>query len=415
VNGTYAGLTGTLYTDSPFVDFELAYDPHNVFLDVSRSATAFAAVGDTFNQRSVGAASQTLGAGNSVHDNILFLTTQESRNAFDLLSGEIHASVHSALIQNSHFVRDAANDRIRAAFEGIGASPVPVMSYGLGGAESAPATTDKYAVWGQGFGAWGHFDGDGNAAHLDRSTGGFIAGADALVGEQWRIGLLAGYSHSSFDVDDRASSGSSNNYHLGLYAGTQRGPLGLRSGLAYTWHRVETDRLVAFPGFSDGLSADYDAGTFQAFGELGYRIDTASASFEPFANLAYVKFDADGFAEEGGAAALSSGDQSSDTTFTTLGLRASTELTFGAVNTTVRGAIGWRHAFGDVRPETGLAFAGGSSFGIEGVPIAEEAALLEAGLDMKVTENATLGIAYQGQVASDAQEHGFNAKLGVRF
>jgi outer membrane autotransporter protein len=415
VNGTYADLTGTLYTDSPFVDFELTYDPTNVYLDTSRSATAFAAVGNTFNQRSVGAASQTLGAGNPVHDNILFLTAQESRNAFDLLSGEIHASVHSALIQDSHFVRDAANDRIRAAFEGIGASPVPVMAYGPGGAESAPATTDKYAVWGQGFGAWGHFDGDGNAAHLDRSTGGFIAGGDALVGEQWRIGLLAGYSHSSFDVDDRASSGSSDNYHLGLYAGTQHGNLGFRSGLAYTWHRIETDRSVVLPGFADSLSADYEAGTFQAFGELGYRLDTTSASFEPYANLAYVKFDADGFAEDSGAAALSVGDQSSDTTFTTLGLRASTELTFGAVNTTVRGAIGWRHAFGDDRPETGLAFAGGSSFAIEGVPIARNAALLEAGLDVKVTENAKLGIAYQGQIASDAQEHGFNAKLGVRF
>jgi subtilase-type serine protease len=34
---------------------------------------------------------------------------------------------------------------------------------------------------------------------------------------------------------------------------------------------------------------------------------------------------------------------------------------------------------------------------------------------VKVTENAKLGIAYQGQIASDAQEHGFNAKLGVRF
>jgi subtilase-type serine protease len=415
VRGTYGGLTGTLHTDSPFVDFELAYDPTNVYLHTYRTATAFADVGNTFNQRSAGAASQALGAGSQIHDGILFLTAQESRNAFDLLSGETHASVHSALIQDSHFVRDAANDRIRAAFEGIGASTVPVMAYGPDGAESVPATTEKYAVWGQAFGAWGHLDGDGNAARLDRSTGGFIAGGDALVGEQWRVGLLAGYSHTSFDVDDRASSGSSNNYHLGLYAGTQRGPLGFRSGLAYTWHRIETDRVVAFPGFSDSLSANYDAGTFQAFGELGYRIDTASVSFEPYANLAYVNFDADGFTEEGGAAALSSGDQSSDTTFTTLGLRASTELKFGTINATARGGIGWRHAFGDVRPETGVAFAGGSSFAIEGAPIAKNAAVVEAGLDMKVTENATLGIAYQGQIASDAQEHGFNARLGVRF
>lgn len=77
--------------------------------------------------------------------------------------------------------------------------------------------------------------------------------------------------------------------------------------------------------------------------------------------------------------------------------------------------LGWRHAFGDVSPQTDLVFAGGSSFGIEGVPIARSAALLEAGVDVELTDNATLGITYQGQIASNAREHGFNAKLGVRF
>jgi len=415
VNGTYGGLTGSLYTDSPFVDFELAYDPTNVYLDIDRSSVAYADVGDTFNQRSVGAAAEALGTGNPIHDNILFLTAQESRNAFDLLSGEIHASVHSALIEDSHFVRDAAGDRIRAAFEGVGASTVPVMAYGPEGPELAPATSENFAVWGSGFGAWGHFDGDGNAARLDRSTGGFLAGGDAAAGENWRLGLLGGYSRTSIHVDGRASSGASNNYHLGLYAGTQRGPLGFRSGLAYTWHRIETSRSTAFPGFSDSPSADYHAGTFQAFGELGYRIDKASASFEPYANLAYVNFSADGFSEDGGAAALSGKGRSSDTTFTTIGLRTSTALTLGSVSTTARGGIGWRHAFGDVTPETTLAFAGGSSFSVNGVPIARDAALIEAGLDVNLSEKATFGLTYQGQLASGAQEHGFNAKLGIRF
>lgn len=416
VSGTYGGLTGALATDAtPFVDFQLVYDANNVYLDISRTSTAFADVASTFNQRSVAAAAQALGSGNPIQDNILFLTAPEARNAFDMLSGEVHASIHSGLIEDSHSVRDAASERIRAAFDGVGASSVPVMTYGLGGLELAPATSENFAVWGRGFGAWGHLDSDGNAAGLDHSTGGFLAGGDAAVGESWRLGLISGYSHTSLEADDRASSGSSENYHLGLFAGTQNGNLGFRSGLAYTWHSIETGRSVVFPGFADSLSADYDAGTFQAFGELGYRINTASASFEPYANLAYVNFDADGFTENGGAAALSSGDRSSDTAFTTLGLRASTVLTLGTVTATARGGLGWRHAFGDVRPDTALAFAGGSSFAITGVPIAKNAALLEAGLDVNITENATFGIAYQGQIASDAQTHGFSAKLGVRF
>nr|WP_180882938.1 autotransporter domain-containing protein [Mesorhizobium loti] len=414
VAGIY-GLTGTLVGDSPFVDFALTYDAKNVYLDTSRTNTAFADVAETFNQRSTAKAASALGAGNPINANILFLTRLEARNAFNQLSGEIHASVQSALTDDSHFVRDAASDRIRSAFDGVNASAVTVTAYGPGGPELVPATSERFAVWGSAFGAWGRLDGDGNAASLKRSNGGFMVGGDAAVAENWRLGLLTGYSHTSFDADERSASGSSKNYHLGLYAGTQHGNFGFRSGLAYTWHRIKTQRSVAFPSFSDSLSSVYDAGTFQAFGELGYRVDTASASFEPYANLAYVNLDTGEFTEKGGAAALSSEGRSSNTTFTTLGLRASTGLSLGSVQATARGGLAWRHAFGDRMPGVDVAFTNGSFFAVEGTPIARNAALIEAGLDMNLTEQATLGIAYQGQLASGAQEHGFNAKLAVRF
>ncbi|WP_281011180.1 autotransporter outer membrane beta-barrel domain-containing protein [Borborobacter arsenicus] len=264
---------------------------------------------------------------------------------------------------------------------------------------------------------WGGTDGDGNAAELDRSIGGFFTGIDGLVAENVRLGIMTGYSHDSFDVDGRASSGSSDNYHLGLYGGTQMGALGFRSGLAYSWHDIETARSVAFPGFADSLSADYDAGTFQAFGELGYRVDTATASFEPFANLAYVNLHTNGFTEKGGAAALTSPSQTTDATFTTLGVRASTGFDLGGMKATARGMLGWTHAFGDTTPlaTPAFAFAGGDAFTIAGVPIAKDAAVLETGLDWNLTEAATLGVAYQGQFGSGATQNGFDATLHVKF
>lgn len=60
------------------------------------------------------------------------------------------------------------------------------------------------------------------------------------------------------------------------------------------YSHISTGRSVAFPGFVDSLTAGYSAGTFQAFGEAGYRIDKVTASFEPFANLAYVNLHTDG-------------------------------------------------------------------------------------------------------------------------
>lgn len=415
VNGTYGGLTGALATDSPFVDFQLIYDANNVFLDTERSAMTFAGVAESFNQRSTATASEALGTGNAIHDSIVSLTRQESLNAFDLLSGEIHASTKSALIEESRFERDAINDRLRAAFEGVGTTAMPVLAYGEGGPVLAPATTDRLAAWGAAFGSWGSFDGDGNASSLDTSTGGFLTGFDGLVNESIRLGLMAGYSHSSFHADGRSSSASSDNYHLGLYGGTQWGAVGFRSGLAYSWHDIETSRSVIIPGFADSLSGDYDAGTFQAFGELGYRIDTTVASFEPFANLAYVNLRSDGFSESGSAAALSGHSETTETTFTTLGLRASSNLMLGTMKSVARGTLGWRHAFGDVTPGATHSFAGGEAFTVAGVPIAENSAVIEAGLDLTVTEAATVGVSYQGQFGSGVQQNGFNAKLNVRF
>ncbi|WP_230978917.1 autotransporter outer membrane beta-barrel domain-containing protein [Ollibium composti] len=305
------------------------------------------------------------------------------------------------------------------------ATTTPVLAYGENGTDNhatsaighalAPADTANLAAWGSAFGSWGSTDGDGNAAGLDRSVGGFFTGIDGQVAENVRLGIMTGYSHTNFDVDGRSSSGESDNYHLGIYAGSQMGALGLRAGAAYTWHDISTSRSVAFPGFADSLTADYNAGTFQAFGEAGYRIDTASASFEPFANLAYVNLHTDGFTEKGGAGALHADGQTTDTTFTTLGVRASTTFDLGGMKATARGMIGWRHAFGGTTPLASLAFSGGSPFAIAGVPIAKDTAVLEAGLDFAISDNATLGISYAGQIGSHTRDNGAKANLSVRF
>ncbi|MDZ5696728.1 autotransporter domain-containing protein [Chelativorans sp. M5D2P16] len=375
----------------------------------------FGDAAETPNQVAAANGAESLGEGNTLFDAIIVLPEGEPPAAFDTLSGEVHASIKSGLIEDSRFLRNAVNDRIRAAFSNVPAAAMPLMAYGPDGPRPAsPASIDPVA-WGQVYGAWGETDGNGNAAKLDRSTGGFLTGIDGAITPNIRLGLIAGYGHSSFHTDERASSGSSDNYHLGLYGGGQWDALRLSGGLAYTWHDIETNRSVAFPGFADRLSANYDAGTFQAFGEAGYRIDTAAATFEPFVGLAHVSLHTDGFAEDGGAAALSAGSQTTDTTFTTLGLHAATDFDLGGMRATAHGTLGWRHAFGDTTPLATQAFAGGEAFTVAGTPIAQDAVVIEAGLDLGIADNASFGLSYSGQIASDAQEHGFNARLSVKF
>ncbi|WP_292437475.1 autotransporter domain-containing protein, partial [Mesorhizobium sp.] len=411
------GVTGSFdsaaFAGTIFIAPTLTYDANNVYLDLVE--LTFADLGLTANQKAAAAGAESLGAGNALYDAVYALgTAAEAQAAYDAVSGEIHASTKGMLLEDSRFIRDAATNRVSDAFGEAGAAALPVMAYGEGGPEMVAADTDRFAVWGQAFGSWGDTGSDGNAASFDRSTGGLLVGADGLVGD-WRVGLLGGYSHSSFDADARNSSGKADSYHLGLYGGTNWGAIAFRSGAAYSWHAVSTGRSVAFTGFADALSADYDAATAQAFGELAYKMDANRFQFEPFAALAYVNVKTDGFTEKGGAAALISQGSNSDATFAALGLRASTNLRLGGIKATAHGTLGWRHAFGDVTPTSTFTFAGGDAFTIAGVPVAKDSAVIEVGFDLPMSANATLGLSYAGQFGSRIADNGAKAKLDVRF
>lgn len=180
--------------------------------------------------------------------------------------------------------------------------------------------------------------------------------------------------------------------------------------------QLTPSRSVAFPGFSESLKGGYNAGTAQVFGELAYGFNFGTTRFEPFANLAYVNLHTDGFRETGGAAALTSGSSSTDTTFTTLGLRGSTTFDLNGASVTAKGMLGWRHAFDDVTPTSRMGFAdGGSAFTVAGVPVARNAAVVEAGLDFALTPSAVLGVTYGGQFGSGVVDQSFKANFSAKF
>lgn len=413
------GLSGEFEVPalSAFLGLADSYDYvfNYVYLDVVQTRD-LADAGRTRNQIATAAALDGLAPGNDIVDALLLLPDdQAARAAFDALSGEIHASAKTVLIEDSRFVRDAMGARLRASFGASVNDAQAVMALDANAMPMAVAADHAGpAFWTQGFGSWGSTNGDGNAAAVDRSTGGMFGGLDRSFGD-WRLGMLAGYSHTSFDVDDRAASGNSDNYHLGLYGGGQWGAFGLRAGAAYSWNDIETTRGASFTGFSERLKSDYDAGTFQAFGEVGYGVELGTARFEPFANLSFVNLDTDGYSESGGDAALRSDDSSTETTFTTLGLRAEAGFGIGSIDAAARGMIGWRHAFGDTLPRTAQAFSGGNDFTITGVEIAEDAAVVEAGFNFGLPTGATLGLSYTGQLAEDASDHGVKADLSLSF
>ncbi|MCA0400286.1 MAG: autotransporter domain-containing protein [Proteobacteria bacterium] len=397
--GTFGGVTSNL----AFLDPTLSYDANNVYLTMTRNDTNFAAIALSRNQIAAGSGIQSLGWGNPIYDAILGSSAPQARQAFDQLSGEVHASAKTALIEDSHFIRNAANDRIRMAFDDAGATgPTSIRG--------------NFTFWGQSFGSLSRTNGDGNAAALSRNSGGFFIGADAPAFDAWRFGAVAGYSQTSFDVRGRQSSGTSDNYHVGFYGGSTWGNFALRTGAFYAWHDISTGRDVAFIGFSDRMKGDYKAATAQMFGEFAYGFSAAGARFEPFANLAHINFSTDRFTERGGAAALTSASNATNTTFATLGLRASTAFGIGGSTFTATGMVGWRHAFGPKAPISTMRFAsGGSSFAIAGAPVSRDVAIIEAGISYAMTPNATLGLSYGGQFSSGLSDQSARFNFNIKF
>ncbi|MDQ7248678.1 autotransporter outer membrane beta-barrel domain-containing protein [Dongia sedimenti] len=423
-SGGVTGTYDTLTDNAAFVDFALAYDANNVFLDVLTSSVAFASVAETPNQAAAGGAVDSLDAGNGVKTAVFGLTEAQAREAFDLLSGEIYASTKGLLFTQSESLRNALDDRLLqpggAEATSVGTSQL-TFSFAPGGASCTAASCAMNAApvltaWARALGSWGSADGDGNAGSARSETAGMLAGADATFDERWRIGIAAGYSHTGVDVDSRASTASIDSYHLAAYGGFYQGPFSAHLGATYSFHDIDTERHVEFPGFSERVDADAAARSAQAFGEIGYDIHLGAAMIQPTAGLSYVNIDSDHFDEGDGAAALRAGDESDDLLFSSIGFRAA--MVTQAFNMPLRlhGMLGWRHAYGDTTLESRLEFSDGSSaFTVSGTPIARNAALIEAGADLDLTGNLTVGLSYAGQIAADSRENAVRADARLRF
>ena len=436
VNGSFASVGTTLAFLTPAVIYN-GGDGNDVVLTLLTSAFSFCDVAKTPNQCNVAEALDQFPTTNALYLAVLNQTAAGARQAFDALSGEIHATVAGTLADDSRYVREAVLGRLmQAGVAGSGNSQVAALAAagpqvasldqqamaigsplaGGGKSLSAPAR-EPLAFWTRAYGAWGDFNGDGNAATADRDLGGFVSDMDANIGGSWRAGLATGASFSNVDVDARYSSAEVDSYHLGGYLGGMEGAFALRGGGMWAWSNIDTSRAVVFPGFFERQTANYNADTGQLFGEVAYPTEVAGLGVEPFAGLAYVSVDTGTFRERGGRlASLRGVDSDQDVGYSTLGLRAASTMHWGATLVTPHLSAAWQHGFDDVTPGAALAFAStGIGFGIAGVPLAEDSALIDAGLDFALGERTTAGVSYTGQFGDGVQDNGVKGRFTWLF
>ena len=91
-------------------------------------------------------------------------------------------------------------------------------------------------------------------------------------------------------------------------------------------------------------------------------------------------------------------------------------MMWGAMAVTPHIEAAWLHAFDDVTPRASLAFATtGIGFAVDGVPLAEDRTILDAGVDFAISERLTVGISYTGQYADKFSDNGVKGRLTWLF
>ncbi|MDR0218432.1 MAG: autotransporter outer membrane beta-barrel domain-containing protein [Enterobacteriaceae bacterium] len=398
LNGQFATVTPNYL----FIGTKLSHQDDRVMLDINRTQK-FADVANTANQRAVAGAADNLALGHPVFESILMLDTKEqAQQAFQQLSsGQIHADMAAAQINSSRYLRDTLNTRLRQS---------------NGGVTSQDIKTDQNGVWAQITSNWQRADNRSDIDGYRMSDYGVLLGADKELANDWRVGVATGYTRSSLRGSGNTKA-SSNNFHLAMYGSKQIDALALRTGAAYSWHRFDTERSVAYSNQFDNLKAKYNAYTGQLFTEAAYGITTSALNMEPFANLSYVNFRNDGINEHGGAAALHGKKQSKNATYSTLGLRVDQQWQVkDKLAVGVYGELGWQHQFGKVARDRKLMFSNSNAdFTINSVAAARNAAVVKAGTTLNLNENTKFSLGYNGVLSSGHKDNGVALNVNWNF
>lgn len=413
-------VTGNMPTGL-FVSPYLVFENQAVDVIYTRNAAAFSGVAQSGNERTVGKALDRMGDSSPVIQAMTGLTSAgEARHALNNLSGDIHASARTAMIQDSYLLEQAVLDRLGDASCDGNSDGDGILSarghYDLHTRRRGARCDSNHTImWGQAYGSLGR-NGGGNVSSLHHQTAGFVMGVDTPIDDRWRVGGMIAYGHSMFNTNGSSnSSGNSNNISLGSYAGSHWGRFNLRLGAFYTWNLMNMRRHVQVADFGGRQTSNYRSGTARAFTELSYKFDFGKLQFEPFLEGAYVNQYAGRFSERG-VAALYGQSKDRSVGFTSFGFRVARSFQIGDMWLRAHAMGAYRRAYGSLGSSRTERFLNdGSDMRVSGVLLSRDAAVVKAGLSAKVTDSVDLDLSYTGQYGEHSMDSGATGSVKVAF
>jgi len=384
---------------SPFLSFTQTLDAHTAGFDVGRGRP-LASAANTANQRATARAADHLAMSEPLAQRLTSLFPEQVRPALDQLSGEVHASTQSVMIENSQLLRDAALARARGALD----------------TPSRQTGNSRQGLWVQSQHQNGRLDGDGNAASASHKHSGVLIGADHDFDQGSRAGVLLASGQVSVKTGGSKATLYSN--QIGLHAGHTWDALGLYGGLSYGQSQVQTRRHVSFAGVDESLSAEYRSQIHQAFIEGNYRLSQGAWDWQPFVQFASVRTRSDGFREISARSALKGRTANSVVNLTTSGVRLNVDLSrtsTGPSWLSLNASAAYTRANGDLTPTADVAWQGASTMRIAGAPLNSAALNLNLGAVARLTRSSSASMNLSDQRGDRSQERSVSAQYQFDF
>jgi len=431
---TYDGtLTGAFNSevdeDLAFLDGTVEHEAGSVLVTMDRNDVAFSDVAETRNQRAVAGALETFPDYSLFYMELIGLTEQQARDAYDSMSGEVHIASQHLLGSTFGLFRDTLG---RTGGSGMQSEWVSLrMGYtDEDGQTSAAEAADFPGLapvpvgysWVKVIGGLGSVADDGNAAELDWSAGGMAAGyevASWVAGGEAVAGFGLGAISSGATIDDRASSIATNAIYLGGYGNWTDGTLSFSGRLAYGANQISTTREITPGNTTETAEADYWAQ------QLGLDIE-ASHSFwlgeelriAPLvtASIGWLGHDT---ITETGADTLGATIAADQVWQMDIGI--GTEVSHSSIlddgsRLDVHARVALKHRFGESAP-TGMVtlLAGGPAFEIAGAETERSRVVVGTGFTWSPIDNLRFSLTYNGEVSASAVSHGVNIGVNGSF
>jgi outer membrane autotransporter protein len=223
------------------------------------------------------------------------------------------------------------------------------------------------------------------------------------------VGLAMGGAGTRFSTAQGLGGGHADLFQVGVYGSRNMGAAYVSGVLAYGWQDITTDRTVTVAG-ADRLRANFNAHTFAARAEAGYRFVKAAAGVTPYAAAQLTSVYLPGYAEiavSGSSQfALSFASDTAANVRTELGVRTDKSFAVRDGTLTLRGRAAWAHDSNTDRTiSPTFQSLPGASFTVSGARPAADGALVSTGIEMKWWNGWALAAAFEGEFSNTTESY----------